>query len=308
MKKVLITASNFPTACAEGLKMLQDYGCECVISDKKRMFTREEMLEAVGDVNGIIAHCEPWDDDLFDHAPNLEIIARFGVGYDSIDLAAASRHNVKITNCPGINANAVAEHTVGLLISLERQIPMMVENLQAGRWVSNKRREIRGKKIGVLGFGTIAQLVCKKLRGFEADITVYNRSMKQELADELGVQITTDMDKVLAESDYLLIHLPVAENTKNIINAENIAKMKDGIYIVNTARGALVNEADVLAALESGKIGGFAADVYKKEPVDMDNPLLKHPNFLGTPHAAGETYENYGNTGIATAQALIDVF
>lgn len=308
MKKVLVTATNYETLCSDGLKLLKDYGCEVVMNDKPRMFTREEMIDAVGDIDGLIAHCEVWDGELFDKAPNLKVIARFGVGYDSIDLEAAKHHGVQVTNCPGINANAVSEMTLALLMSLIRNLPSLNKASKEGIWSRMIFNELPGKKVGVLGFGPIAQKTVKKLQGFGVDVQVYNRSLKVELAKELGASITTDLDEVLSTSDYILIHLPVTPETKNIINAENIAKMKDGAYMVNTARGPLVDDSAMYDALVSGKLRGYATDVYCQEPADITNPLFSLPNFFGTPHSAGETYENYKNTGLATAQAVIDVF
>lgn len=308
MKKVLITATNYETLCADGLKMLKDYGCEVVMNRNSRMFTREEMLAAVGDIDGLIAHGEVWDDELFDMAPNLKVIARFGVGYDSIDLEAAKRHGVHVTNCPGINSNAVAEMTVTLLMALIREIPRLNRSQKQGIWSRTIFNELPEKRIGILGFGAIGQKTAKKLKGFGTDIIVYNRSLKTELAEALGVSITTDLDEVLSTSDYILIHLPVTPETRNIINAENIAKMKDGAYVINTARAPLVDEKAMYDALVSGKLRGYATDVYSREPADISNPLFSLPNFIGTPHSAGETYENYRDTGIATAKAVIDVF
>ena len=308
MKKVLITATNYETLCADGLKMIKDYGCEVVMNRNGRMFTREEMLAAVGDIDGLIAHGEVWDDELFDMAPNLKVIARFGVGYDSIDLEAAKRHGVHVTNCPGINSNAVAEMTVTLLMALIREIPRLNRSQKQGIWSRTIFNELPEKRIGILGFGAIGQKTAKKLKGFGTDIIVYNRSLKTELAEALGVSITTDLDEVLHTSDYILIHLPVTPETKNIINDANIAKMKDGAYVINTARAPLVDEKAMYDALVSSKLRGYATDVYNREPADISNPLFSLPNFIGTPHSAGETYENYRDTGIATAKAVIDVF
>lgn len=308
MKKVLITATNYESLCGDGLRLLRENGCEVVMNEKSRMFTREEMLEAVGDIDGLIAHGEKWDDELFDHAPKLKVIARFGVGYDSIDLDAAKRHGVRVTNCPGINSNAVAEMTLALLMALIREIPRLNKSQKEGIWSRTIFNELPEKRIGVLGFGAIAQKTIKKLKGFGAEILVYNRTLRTEQAEALGAHITTDLDEVLSTSDYILIHLPVAPETINIINAENIAKMKDGAYVVNTARAPLVDNAAMYEALASGKLRGYATDVYAKEPADLTDPLFTLPNFIGTPHSAGETYENYSETGLATAKAVLDVF
>lgn len=308
MKKVLITATNYESLCGDGLRLLRENGCEVVMNERSRMLTREEMLEAVGDIDGLIAHGEKWDDELFDHAPKLKVIARFGVGYDSIDLDAAKRHGVRVTNCPGINSNAVAEMTLALLMALIREIPRLNKSQKEGIWSRTIFNELPEKRIGVLGFGAIAQKTIKKLKGFGAEILVYNRTLRTEQAEALGAHITTDLDEVLSTSDYILIHLPVAPETINIINAENIAKMKDGAYVVNTARAPLVDSAAMYEALASGKLRGYATDVYAKEPADLTDPLFTLPNFIGTPHSAGETYENYSETGLATAKAVLDVF
>lgn len=307
MSKILITATNYATLCKEGLALLREHGCEVVMNDKTRMFTREEMLASVGDIDGLIAHGEVWDEELFEKAPRLKVIARFGVGSDNFDLEAAKRHHVTITNCPGINANAVAEMTLTLLMALIRDIPQLNKATKAGIWSRTIFSELPGKRVGILGFGAIAQKTIRKLKGFGVEIIVYNRSLKQELADALGVAITTDLDEVLSTSDYILIHLPSVPETQNLIRKETIAKMKDGAYIVNTARSALVNDQNLYEALSSGKLRGYATDVYDRDYPDLSNPLFSLPNFIGTPHNSGETYENYRETGLATARAVIDV-
>ncbi len=307
MSKILITATNYETLCGEGLALLREHGCEVVMNDKPRMFTRDEMLAAVGDIDGLIAHGEVWDEELFQKAPRLKVIARFGVGCDNFDLEAAKRHHVTITNCPGINANAVAEMTLTLLMALIRDIPQLNRATKAGIWSRTIFSELPGKRVGILGFGAIAQKTIRKLKGFGVEILVYNRSLKKELADSLGAAITTDLDEVLSTSDYILIHLPSVPETQNLICKETIAKMKDGAYIVNTARSALVNDRDLYEALAGGKLRGYATDVYDRDYPDLSNPLFSLPNFIGTPHCSGETYENYRETGLATARAVIDV-
>ncbi len=311
MAKILVTATNFAKLCSSALALLESSGCEVILNPMQRMYTREEMLAAVGDIDGLIANCEDWDEALFTAAPKLKVIARFGVGYDSVDLEAAKRHGVVVTNCPGINANAVAEMTLALLLNLVRSITPMNRSLMDGQWNRLLSPELSGRTVGVLGFGAIAKKSVRKLSGFDMHVLVYNRSVNEEKsahARELGAELLTDdLDLVLAQSDFILVHLPVAPNTERIISRENIAKMKDGVYIVNTARAALVDETDMAEALRSGKVAGYATDVYLHEPVGNDCPLFKLDNFLGTPHAAGETGENYHNTGLHTAKQVLDV-
>ena len=307
MNKILITATNYERLCGEGLELLQEHGCEVVMNEKNRMFSREEMEASVGDIDGLIAHAETWDEVLFEMAPLLKVIARFGVGTDNIDLEAAKRHHVTVTNCPGINSNAVAEMTLTLLMALIRDIPQLNKATKAGIWSRTIFSELPNKCVGILGFGAIAQKTIQKLKGFGVDICVYNRSLKKELADSLGVAITTDLDEVLACSDYILIHLPSVPETQNLICKETIAKMRDGAYIVNTARSTLVKDQDLYEALVSGKLRGYATDVYDRDYPDLSNPLFSLPNFICTPHSSGETYESYRATGLATARAIIDV-
>lgn len=311
MPKILVTATNFAKLCSAALELLESSGCEVVLNQGTRMYTREEMVAAVGDVDAVIANCEEWDEALFACAPKLKIIARFGVGYDCVDLEAAKRHGVIVTNCPGINSNAVAEMTIALLLNLVRSIVPMNRSLMAGQWNRALSPELTGRTVGVLGFGAIAKKSIRKLMGFDMHVLVYNHSVNEEktaLARSLGAEeLTDDLDRVLSRSDFLLIHLPVAANTQRIINRENLAKMKDGVYIVNTARAALIDEEAMAEAMQSGKVAGYATDVYMHEPVVDDSPFFGLENFLGTPHAAGETGENYHNTGLHTAGQVLAV-
>jgi len=307
MRKVLVTATNYSKLCKEGLDKLLKYGCEVKENPYNRQYSSEELKKDIGDVEAVIASIEKWDEEAFQAAPKLRVIARFGTGIDSVDLEAAKRHGVIVTNCPGLNASAVAEHTVALLLSMVRYIPQLNADTHQGKWTRTIFHELTDKTVGILGFGAVGQSFAKKISGFGVKLIACSRSPKKEIAEKLNVKMC-EFDEVIRKSDYISIHLPHLPETHHIINAQSIAAMKDGVYIVNTARGPIVDEKAVLAALESGKIAGMASDVFEKEPVTPDYPLFNSPNYICTPHSAGETYENYRKTGLTTATAVIDVF
>ena len=177
-----------------------------------------------------------------------------------------------MANTPGYNANAVSEQTIALLLNLVRYVPQYSVEMKNGQWLRHLSIELAGKRLGILGFGAIGQKSAAKMSGWDVDIVAYDKYPNMEAAKKLNVQMC-DFEKVIGTSDFLLIHLPLLPETEKIINAENIAKMKDGVFIVNTGRGPLVNEEDAAAAMKSGKIGGMASDVFVTEPL-TENPYV----------------------------------
>lgn len=307
LKKVLVTATNYSLLCAEAKRLLEEGGCEIIENRVGRPHTFEELVPLVGDIDGVVAGVDTWDEEVFKLAPKLKAIARFGVGVDNIDLAKAKEFGVRVTNVPGGNANAVAELTVGLLLSLIRSLPALHQSARRGYWDRRVGEELAGKTVGLLGFGNIAQMVAKKLKGFDVSIIAYDKYPNAAKADELGVELVTS-DEVLARGDIVSMHLPSLKETRHMMNDEQFAKMKPGAYFINTARGALVDEKALYRALEKRAIAGAAIDVYETEPVSADNPLFQLDNIITTPHTAAETAETYNRVGLVTAQALLDVF
>ncbi len=306
MRKVLVTATNYERLCQDGLQLLRQHGCEVDMNPHSRPYAANELHQAAADADAVIASVEAWNEPAFQAAPRVKVIARFGTGVDSVDFDAARRHGVVVTNTPGLNAPAVAEHAVGLLLSLMRSIPQLNQDAREGKWTRTIFSEIGGKTVGILGFGNIGQQFARVLSGFNVNLVAYNRSPREAAARALNVTMRP-LEDVIRSSDILSIHLPNQPETRHLINAERIAHMKDGVIIINTARGPLVDEQAVREALISGKIAGLASDVFEQEPVTADYPLFSCPNYICTPHSAGETYQNYAKTGLATAQAVIDV-
>ncbi|WP_394925382.1 phosphoglycerate dehydrogenase [uncultured Robinsoniella sp.] len=307
MKKVLVTATNYSRYCAPGKKLLRDYGCEIIENTYQRPLQFEELKELAGDVDGVIAGVEIWNEKLYQLSPNLKGIARFGAGVDNIDLKGAKDFGIVVTNCPGVNASAVAEQAVSLMLCLTRQIPLLNNSIREGKWERIMSHELRNCTVGLLGFGAIAKNVAKRLQGFGPRLIACDKFPDYRQAKEYGVELT-GMDEVLKYSDIISLHLPANKETNHIINETSISKMKDGVLLVNTARGSLVDEAVLEEALRSGKVAGMGTDVFEQEPADPENPLFSFPQYIATPHTSAETYENCEETSVVTARALIDIF
>lgn len=306
-RKVLVTATNYSALCAEAKRLLEEAGCEIVENKLGRPHTFEELIPLVGDVDGVVAGVDTWDEEVFKRAPKLKAIARFGVGVDNIDLEKAKEYGVQVTNVPAGNANAVAELTVGLILSLMRNIPALQESAKRAYWDRRVGVELEGRTVGLLGFGNIAQMVATKLQGFNVKLIAYDKYPNLARAEALGVRIVSS-DEVLEHGDVVSMHLPSLKDTYHMMSDEQFGKMKPTAYFVNTARGALVDEKALHRALQTNRIAGAAIDVYEQEPVTADNPLLKLDNLLATPHTAAETVETYRRVGLVTAQALLDAF
>ena len=305
--KVLVTATNYSKYCQAGKKILENAGCEILENPHGRPYTFDELKEIVEDIDGVVVGVDDWNEDVFKLAPKLKGMARFGVGVDNIDLNAAKEHGIIVCNSPGINSSAVAEQAVAILLSLIRNIPEMNSAVRKGEWPRPMFHELKSRTIGFLGFGAIARNVAQRLAGFGPEMIAYDKYPNQEAADKLGVRLVSQ-EEVLKESDIISIHLPATDETKHLINKETIQQMKDGVYIVNTARGSIVNEADMAEALESGKAAGFGTDVFEHESIDLSGPLFKYDNYIATPHVSAETFENCETTSVVTARALLAVF
>lgn len=305
--KVLVTATNYSKYCQAGKKLLEDAGCEIIENPHGRPYTFEELREIVSDIDGVVAGVDTWNEDVFQLAHELKVIARFGVGVDNIDLNAAKGHGIIVCNSPGINSSAVAEQAVALLLSLIRKVPQMNSAVRNGEWPRPMFHELKSRTIGFLGFGAIARNAAQRLRGFDAQMIAYDKFPDQNAADSLGVRLVSQ-DEVLESADIISIHLPATDETKHLISKETIRMMKDGVYIINTARGSIVKETDMAEALESGKVAGFGTDVFEHEPIDLSGPLFRFENYIATPHVSAETYENCETTSVVTAKAILSVF
>ena len=246
------------------------------------------------------------DDALMEHAPKLRVVGRAGVGVDNIDADAATRRGIVVMNTPGANAVAVAELTIGLMLALARKVPAANAGMHAGRWENKSLQgsELRGKTLGILGLGRIGLEVAKRARGFGLEIVGSDPFVSAAVARENGIKLVT-LDDLIAGSDYITLHVGLTPQTAGVVNAKSIAKMKKGVRIVNCARGELIEDAALVAALKSGQVAGAALDVFAQEPL-KDSPYFELDNVILTPHIAGSTGEAQEAVGIQIARQVRD--
>jgi D-3-phosphoglycerate dehydrogenase len=243
---------------------------------------------------------------LLERGAKLRVVGRAGVGVDNIDLEAATKRGVLVMSTPGGNAVSVAEHTFALMLALARQVPRLDRAIHEGRWEKSSAAgtEVRGKTLGLIGLGRIGSEVAVRADGFDMRVLGYDPFISEAAAQELNVELVP-LDQLLAESDFISLHTALSPATQNLINAANIAKMKTGARIINAARGELIDEAALAAALKNGKLAGAAVDVFAEEP-PKNSPLVGLPNVIGTPHVAGSTAEAQEEVGTQVAVQVRD--
>jgi D-3-phosphoglycerate dehydrogenase len=268
----------------------------------------DDLMKALAGVQAIIVRGRTKvTADVFAAAPDLKVVGRAGVGVDNIDLKAAKAKNVVVVNAPQSTTIAVAEHTLALLLSLARQIPLADSGLRRGEWLKKKLEgfELSGKTLGIIGMGRIGSFVAARAAGFGMTCVGYDPLLSNDEIAKRGAQ-PADLNTVLRRADVLTIHVPLSAETRGMINAERLGRMKHGAYIICTARGNIIDEAALLAALESGQIAGAALDVFATEPV-TDFTLVKHPKVVCTPHVAAQTAEAQERAARDIAEEILTV-
>jgi len=279
-----------------------------VVEHPKQKYPADELIERVGDAHAVYIHAEnQFTESVLDSLPSLEVIGKPGSGVDNIDLDAAADRGIPVFHTPGMNAVAVAEYNVGLLISLLRKIPDARDHLAGGGWRSEEWEgsEIRDKTVGIVGLGNTGMATGERLRAFDAEILATDPYVDQSRADEIGANLV-EMDELLSKSDIVLLHVRLTPDTVGLFGDEEFSQMKDSAVLVNTARGQLTDHDALVDHLESGSIAGAALDVFHEEPPADDDPLVSHPNVLATPHLAGATTETRTNVLRTTAQNVVD--
>lgn len=252
--------------------------------------SEEEMIELLPGMAATIASIEPYTRRVLATVDALKIVARVGVGYDAIDVAAATDHGVAITTTPGTNHKAVADYAFALILSLMRAVPANIANVRAGRWERVVGHDVDSATIGIIGTGAIGKAVARRARGFDMRILAYDVVQDEAFAAAVGVEYRP-LDELLAEADVVTMHTPLIPETRNLLDARRLALMRRGAYVVNTSRGGVIDEAALAAALHSGHLAGAALDVFEAEP-PWGNPLLEAPNLLVCPHVAGISVES----------------
>jgi D-3-phosphoglycerate dehydrogenase len=282
-----------------GIRLLRDRGFEVDVDGDS------DLAKTIGGYDAIIVRsATKVTADLIARADNLKVIGRAGVGIDNVDVEAATRRGIVVANAPESTVISAAEHTIGLLFALTRNIPQAHAALKQGRWERKTYGgvELADKTLGVLGFGRIGQQVARRAAGLGMRVVAYDPFVSRDRFRELGVERVENADDVYAAADFLTLHLPLTDETRESLNANAFGKMRDGVRIVNAARGALVDEADLLDALKSGKVGVAAHDVFSTEP--YSGPLLELDNVVVTPHLAASTEEAQDRAGVIIAEQV----
>lgn len=275
--------------------------------DFKPGLSPEEQLEIIGEYDGLaVRSATTATPELIQAGKKLKVIGRAGIGVDNIDIPKATENGVVVMNTPFGNSITTAEHAIAMMFALARQIPQANESTHAGKW--EKKRfmgvELYNKTLGVIGCGNIGGIAATRGVGLKMNVIAFDPFLTQERAVELGVK-KVDLDELLAHADFITIHVPKNDKTANLINKDSIAKMKDGVRIINCARGGIINEADLKVALESGKVAGAALDVFEQEPA-KENALFGLDNVVCTPHLGAATTEAQVNVAIQVAEQMSD--
>lgn len=251
-----------------------------------------------------------WNRNVFKYAGeqgSLKIISKFGVGVDNIDLEAASEYGIAVTNAPGSNSNGVAEHTLALILAITRRIPLSNDEVKSGIWNSPMTDTIMGKTIGLMGFGNIGKKLAKFLTGFPVKLIAYDLVRDWEEAKESGVKYV-ELDELIVTSDVISIHLPLTKETGGMVNSDFLNRMKSSAYLVNTGRGPIINERDLIQALKNNTIRGAALDTFETEPPLPGNELMGLKNVICTPHCASNTKEAYSSIMDCCVDNIISFF
>ncbi|HLW90704.1 MAG TPA: phosphoglycerate dehydrogenase [Roseiarcus sp.] len=300
MPRVLISDKLFPAAVA----IFKERGVDV---DVKPGLDKEELAKIIGDYDGLaIRSATKVTAKLLEKAAKLKVVGRAGIGVDNVDIPAATARGVIVMNTPFGNSITTAEHAIALMFALARQIPAADISTQAGKWEKNRFMgvEITGKVLGIIGCGNIGSIVATRAVGLKMRVIAYDPFLSEERALELGVE-KVELDDLLKRADFITLHTPMTAQTKNILSAENLAKTKKGVRIINCARGGLVDEAALRAALDSGHVAGAAFDVFVEEPATA-NPLFGQPNVVATPHLGASTNEAQENVALQVAEQMSD--
>lgn len=306
MTKVLIAPAPLDGIDAEFRTALLKAGFELVYPKLGRQMVESELRAMLPGIRASLAGSEPYTDAVLSQFPDLKVIARVGVGYDAVDVEAATKRGVVVTIAPGTNQDSVAEHTFLLILALARQLIMQHRLISAGGWPRNANVPVRGRTLGILGLGRIGKAVALRGIAFGMRVIAHEPFPDNAFVAQHNVPLLP-LEQVMREADYLSLHVPMSAQSRHMINRRTLEWMKPTAFLINTSRGGLINEADLYDALKNGRIAGAALDVFDQEPPEKDNPLLKLDNVVLTAHTAGVDTRSRDDMALSAAQAIIDL-
>ena len=305
--KILVTPTSFSKdKPSEAGRLLGEFADEIVYNPFGRPLAPEEILPLLEGADGYIAGLDHITAEVIQKAPSsLKAISRYGVGYERVDTEAAAAKGIIVTNTPGVNSESVADLAFGLMISAARKIPALDRKVKGGEWPRTTGVELFGKTIGIVGLGAIGRGVAMRAKGFSMNVIAHDPFMDGEYAKKHGIR-ECGLEELFADSDFISLHLPLNEQTRNLIDRKAFDLMKAGTVLVNTSRGGLIDEQAAYEALKSGKLGGLGLDAFENEPPGKSS-LFEFENVVATPHAGAHTVEAVRNMGVLAVRNLIDV-
>ncbi|RSL29464.1 C-terminal binding protein [Salibacterium salarium] len=303
--KVLVTDYTYDTLAPEK-EVLEAVDAELITAQCR---TEDDVIEAAQGVDGIISQYAPISEKVIQSLDHCKVIARYGVGFDTIDVKAATEKGIIVSNVTDYCAEEVSNHAFALLLASARKIVQLHESVQAGKWDAKIMKPVyrmSEQTLGLVGFGNIPQMLAEKAQAFGLDIIAYDPFASQEVAESMGVRIV-ELDELCRESDFISVHPPLNEHTKGMLSDDQFKMMKKEAFIINTSRGPVIDESALIKALQSGEIAGAGLDVLETEPISRDNPLLEMDNVILNPHSAFFSVESEIELKRKTAQNVSNV-
>lgn len=303
MTKVLIGPAPLAGIDAAFSQALRNAGFELVYPARRAQLTEPELLTTLTGITASLAGSEPYTRAVLQTHPQLRVIARAGVGYDAVDVAAATELGVAVTFAPGTNQDAVAEHTFALILALAKGIVTQHRGTCELKWPRRATLPLRGRTLGIAGLGRIGKAVAVRGEAFRMRLLAYEPYPDKAFCDHHHVELVP-LERLLAESDYLTLHMPATAESRHLIQRDTLRLMKPTAFIINTARGTIIKEPDLIEALQSRRLAGAALDVFEDEP-PPDSPLLHMDNVVVSPHAAGVDLQSRDDMALSAAEAII---
>ncbi len=288
--KILVTPTSLqPGGNQKALERLKEFSQDLIFNEKKRPLSPEELLPLLKDCDGYLAGLDSITGDVLKECKNLKVISRYGTGYDRVDVSSAKKYGITVTNTPGVNAEAVGELAMGLLLSAARQIPYLDQTTREGKWIRLTGVELKDKTLGIMGLGAIGKVVARSAEGFGMKVIAYDPYINETYCQEHQIE-PVSKEELFERADAITLHLPLNEETTHLIDDRAIEKMKGGVILVNASRGGIVDEEAVYRGLKTGKIAGLGLDAFEHEPPE-NSPLFEFPNVVVTPHTGAHTQE-----------------
>ncbi|HIJ56052.1 MAG TPA: phosphoglycerate dehydrogenase [Deltaproteobacteria bacterium] len=295
-KRVMVTTTSFGKTDPTLRPNLEETVGKVIYNPKGRPLSAEELIPLIGEIDGLIAGLDHINASVIHAAKKLKVISRYGIGVDRVDLKAAAEKGIVVTNTPGANSSAVAELTIGFILGLARNLCVADAAAHRGEWPRFSGVGLRGKTVGLMGLGSIGRAVASRLEPFGCRILACDPVMSTDETEDLGVR-PVSKEELLSQADFISLHVPATPETIGMIDKNAFNRMKEGVYLINTARGELIDEAALKEALDNGRLKGAALDVFKAEPLEKNHFLLRYPQVILTPHMAAHTDEAMNQMG-----------